>query len=232
MPPRGRRRAAPTSAPPGTRLARGVTDDPALTHRMRQTTLGEGDGPPARGPRAGVRPLLAPPREVQFTPSTPVSPTFDVHSDGIPYYSDAQGPSRRCRPRPARCRLSHRTPSGRGRPAPAAPRAGDPARGPPAPGGRRVRRLVLVRGRWTTTPTLARLTQSDAQAHVLKAGLTVTFEREYSEDVPVGQVIRTDPGAGGRILEDGTVLAFPARGPERYPVPNLVGARREQAEAT
>lgn len=73
------------------------------------------------------------------------------------------------------------------------------------------------------------MTEPEAQAAVLKAGLTVVFDREYSEDIPVGQVIRTEPAAQGRILRDGTLHAFLSRGPERYPVPELTGLTREQA---
>ena len=214
-------------------LARGVTSDPALVARMRLTVGPVLPGPDetSSGEAKPPAPLLRPPREVRFTPSTPVSPTFDVHSDGIPYYSDALGP------------LS--PVSAQTRSLPTLPPPGRPAAARTGRAGRLVSLLVALlmvagagyggwywfEGRWMPTPTLARKTQPDAQAAVLRAGLQVVFEREYSEDVPTGQVIRTNPEDGGRILRDGTVVAYVSRGPERYPVPTLVGLAQEQAVA-
>lgn len=211
-------------------LARGVANDPALTARMRRTVLSEADTLTRSVPRlAASVPLLAPPREVRFTASTPVSPTFDVHSDGIPYYSDAGGPM---------SPVSAQT-----RSVPTVTPTAPPTRPRKPPTGRVVSLLVALllvagvayggwywfEGRWTDTPTLARLTQPQAQARALKAGLTVTFEREYSEDVPVGQVTRTEPGDADRILKDGSIVAYVSRGPERYPVPDVTGRVQEEA---
>ncbi len=217
-------------------LARGVTDDPELTARVRATTLDEPSHATDRVPTlAASAPLLGPPREVRFTPSTPVSPTFDVHTDGVPFYADAQGP------------LS--PVSAHTRTLPAVPSPVTVAPAPPRRRGRVGRLVTLVvllaalagigyggwywfEGRWTTTPALVKLNQTDAQTAAAKAGLAVVFDKEYSEDVPVGAVIRTDPNAGARILADGTIHAYLSRGPERYPVPKLVGMTQDQASAT
>lgn len=216
-------------------LAQGITNDPALTARMRATELDDPDNATAPVPGVPVvsAPLLTPPREVRFTASTPVSPTFDVHSDGIPYYSDAAAP------------LS--PVSAQTRTLPTLPSPDEPARTKDRP--RRAGRIASIlvalllaagvgyggwywfEGRWTNTPELIHLTQPNAQAAALKAGLLVTFEREYSEDVPPGQVIRTEPGTGGRILRDGTITAYLSRGPERYPVPEVAGRAQDEAVA-
>jgi serine/threonine-protein kinase len=48
--------------------------------------------------------------------------------------------------------------------------------------------------------------------------------------VPKGQVISTDPGAGERVLRNATVQVVMSLGPERYPMPQVVGLTRDQAE--
>ncbi|HET7690297.1 MAG TPA: Stk1 family PASTA domain-containing Ser/Thr kinase [Nocardioidaceae bacterium] len=79
-------------------------------------------------------------------------------------------------------------------------------------------------GRYTTTPGVIDLPVAQAQQRIEDAGLTfeVTAE-EYSETVTKGAVIGTDPAAGDRILQDGTVHATVSLGPERYAVPTLRG---------
>ena len=62
------------------------------------------------------------------------------------------------------------------------------------------------------------------------AGLTFDVaSRAYSETVPAGQVISTDPGPGERILKSGTVAAVVSKGPERYDVPDVAGLDRDVA---
>ncbi|WP_232548564.1 Stk1 family PASTA domain-containing Ser/Thr kinase [Propioniciclava soli] len=207
-------------------LGRGVTEDAHLVARMRETTLSEET-------TAAVPPVphAAMPAERRFTPVTPVSPSFDVSADGAPFYSTGPVP------------YSPQSPITRSL----------PTLGPddPPPSRHRVRwgRLVallvalvvlagggwgswyLLAGRWTTAPALATLTQVDAQAAAQASDLGVVFEQEYSEDVPAGQVIRTEPAEGERVLREGVLTAYVSRGPERYAVPELVGRTRAEAEA-
>ena len=216
-------------------LARGIVDDPALVARMRRTEPEPTDqattAVPTLPPRLGA--------ERRFTPVTPVSPTFDVSEDGAPFYSTGpvpyspQSPHTRALPE-----LGHGSPV----PPPV-------ARSPkPAASGRRWRRLVavlavlavlggagwggwyLLEGRWTATPELTRMTQADAEAAATLAELRVIFQQEFSEDVPAGQVIRTEPVEGGRVLRDGTITAWISRGPERFAVPTVAGKTREEAD--
>lgn len=215
-------------------LARGIVDDPALIARMRRTEPEPADSAttpvPTLPPRLGA--------ERRFTPVTPVSPTFDVSEDGAPFYSTGPVP------------YSPQSPHTRALPelgpAPGAPSTTRPAG--PAASGRRWRRLVailavlavlggagwggwyLLEGRWTTAPPLASLTQADAEAAATAADVHVVFQQEYSEDVPVGAIIRTEPAEGQRVLRDGTITAFVSRGPERFAVPQAVGQSREDAE--
>lgn len=216
-------------------LARGVADDPALTQRMRRTTVDVATTVTERVPSlVGAAHALDPrPREVRFTPSTPVSPTSEASADGVPYYSSGRGPATPLSP------VTRTLPTVSESPPP-------PRHRPPRRRGRLLATLLLLlalvggvsaggwyllEGRWTSAPPLARLNQTDAAAAASAAGLTVDFEREYSEDVPVGLVTRTDPDAGGRVLAGGTLQAYVSRGPERYPVPTLTGLTRDKALA-
>ncbi|MCW3156865.1 Stk1 family PASTA domain-containing Ser/Thr kinase [Micropruina sonneratiae] len=184
-------------------LARGVMDDPALSERMRSTTLDPENHitepvPSLRSPDEGERtPTL------RFTPSTPVSPGFPEITDGMPYYD---GPVESA---PAQTRRRRRWP------------------------GLIALLLAVVlvgsglwwvfAGQYTATPAMDQLNQSQAQDAAERAGLQISFGNEYSEDVPVGLVTRTEPGAGERIVHGGTVQAFLSKGPQRFNVPALRG---------
>jgi beta-lactam-binding protein with PASTA domain/serine/threonine protein kinase len=85
--------------------------------------------------------------------------------------------------------------------------------------------------RYTTTPGVINLTESDARAKVQEIGLTFKVKGEgYSETVPKGAVVSTDPTAGSRILKDGTVRAVISRGPERHSVPSVKGRTLDTAQ--
>jgi eukaryotic-like serine/threonine-protein kinase len=76
----------------------------------------------------------------------------------------------------------------------------------------------------TTTPSLLGLTEAQAAAKADKSGLATTVTGYlFSEVVPAGRVVRTDPGRGEDVDKDGTVGLFLSKGPERYAVPNVVG---------
>lgn len=213
-------------------LVRGVTDDPALTARMRETAL------PAVDHATAAVPTLAPvadPPERQFTPVTPVSPSFDVSSDGAPFYSS--GP----------VAYSPQSPHTRTLPAvdPDAPRP-VPARPARSRWARILTVLVaivviagtgwggwyLLEGRWSPVPAVVSMTQEEAEETAAAANIMITFEREYSETMPVGTVIRTVPAPDERILSDATLVAYLSRGPERYPVPDVTGLSLEAATAS
>ena len=79
-------------------------------------------------------------------------------------------------------------------------------------------------GRYTSTPGVTTLSVAAATEKVEAAGLELdVVEEEYSETVPAGAVISTDPAAGSRILEGGTVEATVSLGAERFRVPKLGG---------
>src|SRR4051794_34499057 len=77
-------------------------------------------------------------------------------------------------------------------------------------------------GRYTSTPGLINLPYRAASAKADRQGLHLQVaQRQYSETVTAGSVISTDPSAGARVVEGGTIDAVVSRGPERYKVPAL-----------
>lgn len=87
-------------------------------------------------------------------------------------------------------------------------------------------------GRYTATPSVLGVSESAARKKLAGAGLEAEVKGEFSESVPKGKVVSTDPGPGGRIRGGGTVDVFVSLGPERIPVPKVAGkplGRAEQA---
>ncbi len=204
-------------------IGHGVMDDPQLTMRMRETTLDD-----ANQVTEMVPAFSAAGAEVQrtatlrFTPSTPISPNHPGVADGMAYYDDVpQHP-----PSPAAVPLLERQARKRRR------------------GGISLLVLILVAailgfgawyflsGQFTTTPDFTNQTRAQAEQLATRNGLQLAWGEDFSETVPVGQVIRTDPGTGDRVLRGGTVTAFLSKGPERYPVPSLAGRTPEDAAQT
>ncbi len=190
-------------------LDRGVMDDSALSERMRRPTLDPENHITEQVPSLHEHSEDRTPT-LRFTPSTPVSPGFPEITDGMPYYD---GPIE-----------------------PAAARTRPRRRWPAVIAGLLAVLLVgaglwwVLAGQYTATPALDRLNQAQAKAAAERAGLQVTFESDYSEDVPTGQVVRTDPASGQRIAHGGTVRAFLSKGPQRFVVPAVRGL--DQAAAT
>ena len=85
-------------------------------------------------------------------------------------------------------------------------------------------------GRFTTVPAMATINEAKAREAAGVNDLHITTTEEYSETVARGIVIRTDPTAGERLLRGEKVNLVLSKGPERYPMPTVVGANRETAE--
>ncbi|WP_337059627.1 Stk1 family PASTA domain-containing Ser/Thr kinase [Kineococcus sp. G2] len=121
----------------------------------------------------------------------------------------------------------------------------------PARPGRRGRRGVLVMvltlvvlavaagvswwfmagpGAFTTTPDVAGRTPQAAAQQLRSAGLQVEQREEFSDTVPEGAVIGTDPAAGERVREEGTVTLVVSRGVQRFDVPDVAGRETAAAE--
>ncbi|HEY0186016.1 MAG TPA: Stk1 family PASTA domain-containing Ser/Thr kinase [Cellulomonas sp.] len=121
----------------------------------------------------------------------------------------------------------------------------------PAPGPHRRRRWIVLTaavlvlaalggaGRWyvttgpgayTTVPTVSGLTLDDALAALDDAGLDSGTTDGFSDDVPAGSVVTSDPGDGEPVRKDGTVQLTVSAGPDVVTVPSdLVGAMQDVA---
>lgn len=201
-------------------MARGVLDDPELSARVRRTEPVPTARPAPVAPRMGA--------ERHFTPVTPASPGFDTSADGAMFYTNGPSPYSPASPHTSSLpTLSERTQ----RPRPRWGRIAAVIATLVVLGGLGWGGWYLMEGRYTEAPPMVKLTQTDAQAAAVAAGVSVEFPREYSEDVPAGQIIRTDPAEGSRVLRDGTVTAWVSRGPERFAVPAVTGKNVEDAKA-
>ncbi len=88
-------------------------------------------------------------------------------------------------------------------------------------------------GRFVAAPGVVNLSARAAEARVEAAGLTFDVGGQaYSETIPPGSVVRTDPAGGENVTRDGTVTAILSRGPERHPVPALTGLTLDEAQSS
>lgn len=86
-------------------------------------------------------------------------------------------------------------------------------------------------GRYTSTPGVLGLSKADAEAELDAAGLEAEWgDKAYSETVPVGRVISTDPEPGAQVVDGGTVTVVLSLGKERYDVPKLRGMTEDEAQ--
>ena len=100
--------------------------------------------------------------------------------------------------------------------------------------------LLGILGAWYTfigpgskivVPSLAGLTVNEAKKDLAELGLTLRIgSEEFSEDIPEGRIIKSDPAGGGRISESGEVLVFTSKGKERILVPSILGIKSEDAQ--
>lgn len=87
-------------------------------------------------------------------------------------------------------------------------------------------------GQFTRVPAVLSRTEAVAEARLADAGLEVGKPKKaYSDTVPRGTVISTDPQVGERIRANDTVTLTISRGPETVPVPQLSGYRLDKARA-
>src|SRR6202000_1791676 len=73
---------------------------------------------------------------------------------------------------------------------------------------------------------------SDAQAALSAVGLkTATGSQSYSDTVPNGDVISVAAQKDGPVRPGDTLLLNTSKGPQLFPVPNVVGMTRDTAKA-
>jgi len=93
--------------------------------------------------------------------------------------------------------------------------------------------IVISSGAGTVTvPSVAGLPEADARAALEGAGLTVgSVQQAASNDVPAGNVIRSEPGQGAEVAEGTAVTLIVSSGPERVSVPNVEGLNEQAAQS-
>ena len=85
--------------------------------------------------------------------------------------------------------------------------------------------------RYTATPGVLGMTQAAATHKLDRAGFDVRVAPSaYSESVPKGEVVSTDPAPGSRVLDHGTIALTLSLGKERYDVPKLANLTVDQAQ--
>jgi serine/threonine-protein kinase len=200
-------------------LANGVQSDPALAAAMRRTMVDASDAVTEQVPMVVGTGDVHPTALLQFAPYSTDALATVGGSDGMPFDPERPSPSTSALAVQRRQAKRHRR-------------------------GRRSLVLVIVlcllagvgawyalAGRFTATPDFTNLTQEQAQALAAQKGFTLGFDADYSETVPKGQVVRTDPEKGARVLAGGNIVAFLSKGPERYSVPSLAGRTVAEAKA-
>lgn len=90
--------------------------------------------------------------------------------------------------------------------------------------------LAAGPGTYSPTPDVVGQTFDQASAVLAEQGLALlSVAEDYSESVPAGSILSTDPAPGAGIAPGGTVDAIVSLGPERYPVPDVRGNDPEVA---
>ena len=82
-----------------------------------------------------------------------------------------------------------------------------------------------------TVPDLAGAQVAEARRALAVLGLQLAVREAYDEEVAMGEIIRSEPRAGGRAQLSGTVTVIVSRGPEPRTVPDVVGRTEQEAFA-
>ncbi|WP_441246530.1 Stk1 family PASTA domain-containing Ser/Thr kinase [Kitasatospora sp. McL0602] len=85
---------------------------------------------------------------------------------------------------------------------------------------------------YTTMPSVLGQSQAQAVTTLDGAGLQGVFGQQFSETVPDGQVLATDPEVGAQVRKSDPVKVTLSKGPERIAVPELDGLPLDQARQT
>ena len=81
-------------------------------------------------------------------------------------------------------------------------------------------------------PSIVGLSQSDAKSALTPLGLSLLItSKSFSEDIPKGKIISSDPGGGGHLSKGGTVKIVLSKGAERIAIPSISGMTPDAASA-
>lgn len=90
---------------------------------------------------------------------------------------------------------------------------------------------LAIHGREARVPNLVGLTPAQAQQTALSHGLILQSEGKfYSADVPLGRIISQIPSPDSKVRRGWWVRVAESLGPQRAPVPNLIGESVRAAE--
>ncbi|HVM11919.1 MAG TPA: Stk1 family PASTA domain-containing Ser/Thr kinase [Actinomycetota bacterium] len=90
--------------------------------------------------------------------------------------------------------------------------------------------LVVSRGRPPVeVPDVRGRSTADATALLEAAGLGVRLLEEFSTEVARGRVIRQEPAAGKTVTRGASVTIVVSKGPQRFPMPDVIGMQEEDA---
>lgn len=90
--------------------------------------------------------------------------------------------------------------------------------------------LAVGPGNYIPTPDIVGQTVQDAQQSLVGTELTVAEgEPVFSETIPAGVIVSTNPQPGSGISPSGVIEASVSQGPERYMVPDVKGLSPEEA---
>lgn len=93
--------------------------------------------------------------------------------------------------------------------------------------------FVTNSGEKIRIPSLAGMSLKEAKATLSALNLSLAIKEEvFSEDVPKGKIIDSDPSGGGKVGKNGTVYVTISSGQERIKVPELSGLTLDVATAT
>ena len=87
----------------------------------------------------------------------------------------------------------------------------------------------FVAGRYSTVPAVINQTQEEAARIADASGFSISFTEDYSETVPAGLVMSSDPEPGARVVRTTMITAVVSKGPERYAMPAVIGMSLEDA---
>lgn len=89
--------------------------------------------------------------------------------------------------------------------------------------------FTLGPGSQVAVPDVAGLPQGEAIGTIDAAGLQAQVSEIFSETVPAGSVVRTEPAAGADQPRSESVVLRVSKGPQRFTVPEVVGATQQVA---
>jgi len=107
-----------------------------------------------------------------------------------------------------------------------------PPGGTSAAPGTAVNLVVSLGPEAIKVPDVSGKSSDTAILELARAGFTnIETLKEFSQDIPLGFVIETNPAAGEEVPKEATILLIVSEGPEAVTVPNLVGKTQAAAQS-